>query len=187
MSSYGPNFDFRVPPEPRERQGRYLLEESCPIGAPVLVTADPPSELFTGARVVALTDGAQAAPLPGTGGICVYEWIDLNGLDPVINSYNDRADAPTGKLIQVVRGEGVKVVLRNTADHQFLRNRDYEGRIMVAGLGATLELEEGDFLTPGAGDADDGFWEKTTDEAEAWLIVELVDNDRGEVEARLLF
>lgn len=193
MSSYGPFFDFRVTPEPHMRQGRYILDpdtlaDVVPIGGPVIVTADEPSTLFTGARIVDLATTAQEPPLPGQGGIAVYEWIDLNGLDPVINSHSDRPDVPPGKLIQVVRGEGIKVVFRNVADHTYLHTRDYPGRTMVAGVGiATPTVTEGDLLTPGVGTEDDGFWAVTTDPTEAWLVVELVDNDRGEVEARLMF
>lgn len=173
MSSYGPFFDFRVTPEPHMRQGRYILNpdstaDVVPIGGPVMVTGDDPSTLFTGARVVDLATGDLAPPLPGQGGIAVYEHLHLHGLDPVINSHSDRPDIPLGKLIQVVRGEGIKVVFRNVADHQYLHVRDYPGRTMVAGVGiATPTVSEGDFLTPGIGTEDDGFWKKTTDPAEA--------------------
>lgn len=187
MSSYGPNVDFRSTPLPQQRQGRYILDASCAQGVPLIVTDDEPSELFTKARTVELATGAQPPPLPGQGGFGIYEWIDLNGLDPVINSASDRRDMPAGKLLQVIRGEEVKVVFRNTSDHTFLRSRDYEGRIMVAGAGATPTVSEGDFLTPGVGDDASGYWAETGNEANAWLVVELVDTDRGEVEARLLF
>lgn len=187
MSSYGRNFDFMVTPEPYMRQGRYILDVACPIGAPVIVTNDEPSELRTGARTVELATGAQAPPLPGQGGIGLYEHIDLNGLDPVLNRYSDRDEIPTGRMLQVVRGEGIKVILRNTNDRRFLQSRDYDGRVMVAGLGATPTLAEGDYLTPGTGNDDDGYWAETADAANAWLVVELVNPDRGEAEARLMF
>ena len=189
MGTYGRNFDFRVTPEPYMRQGRFILDNGSDvaIGAPVVATGGDLSAEFTQAVPVELATGAQAPPLPGQGGILVYEWIDLNDLDPVKNDYSDRPDAPDGRLVQVVRGQGIKVVMRNTADSTYLHNRDYPGRIFVAGLGATPTVAEGDFLTPGAGNVDSGFWAETADPDDAWLIVESVDADRGELEARLLF
>lgn len=193
MGTYGRNFDFRVTPEPRERQGRYVLDNGSdvPIGAPVIATGTADDEL-TGALGVELATGAQAPPDPGQGGIVVYEWIDLNGLDPVLNDYSDRGDAPDGRMVQVVRGQGVKVVFRNTSDSTFMANaypagRSYAGRIMVAGVGATPTVAVGDYLTPGTGDDDNGYWTETANANEAWLVIESVDPDRGEVEARLLF
>ena len=193
MGTYGRNFDFRVTPEPRERQGRYVLDNGSDlaIGAPVVTTGSADDEL-TGALAVELATGAQAPPDPGQGGIVVYEWIDLNRLDPVLNDYSDRGDAPDGRMVQVVRGKGVKVVFRNTSDSTFMANaypagRSYAGRIMVAGVGATPTVAVGDYLTPGTGDDDNGYWAETADADEAWLVIESVDSDRGEVEARLLF
>lgn len=193
MGTYGRNFDFRVTPEPRERQGRYVLDNGSdiPIGVPVITTGTADDEL-TGALAVELATGAQAPPDPGQGGIVVYEWIDLNGLDPVLNDYSDRDTAPDGRMVQVVRGEGVKVVFRNTSDSTFMANaypagRSYAGRIMVAGVGATPTVAVGDYLTPGTGDDDNGYWTETANANEAWLVIESVDPDRGEVEARLLF
>lgn len=189
MASYGRNFDIPVPPDPRERQGRFILADTADvaIGAPVMITDDDPDTAFTDAMTVELVTGAQAPPLAGEGGILVYEHIDMNGYDPVLNGYSDRGDAPAGRLVQVVRGVGVQVLLRNTEDRTFLQSRSYDGRVMVAGLGATPTLAVGDFLTPGVGDTSDGFWAETASEANAWLRITRVDADRGEVQAALLF
>lgn len=186
MGTYGRNFDFRVTPEPRERQGRYVLDTEVPIGTPVVSTGVADDTLTEALHVDAAT-GAQAPPDPGQGGIVVYEWIDINGLDPVLNDYSDRSLAPADRMVQVVRGEGVKVVFRNTTDSTYLGQRDYAGRIMCAGLGATPTLAVGDYLTPGTGNDDDGYWAETADAANAWLVIESINTDRGEVEARLLF
>lgn len=189
MGSYGRNGDFRVPPEPRERQGRYILDNAgvdVPQFAPVVVGGTPDATL-TDALPVDLAGQAVAPPLPGQGGIAIYEWIDLNGLDPVLNGASDRDMVPSGRMCQVIRGEGVKLVLRNTEDRTFLYSRDYDGRTVVPGVGATPTVSEGELLTPGAGDDTSGYWEVTTDATLAWMVVELVDNNRGEVEARLLF
>lgn len=189
MGTYGPNFEFRATPEGRERQGRFVLDhgdDTLPIGAPVVTTGDQ-SDLLTGALKVDLAAANAARPLPGQGGIAVYEWIDYNGLDPVLSGPESRSVVPDGQMLQVVRGEGVKVVFRNTTAHTFLQSRSYTGRMMVAGAGATPTVAIGDLLTPGVGDDDNGYWKETTDPDEAWLVVESVDTDRGEVEARLLF
>lgn len=190
MGTYGRNGEFRVPPEPRERQGRYILDNGAdvPQFSPVIVPTGPtPDASLTDAMPVELATDPQAPPLPGQGGIAIYEWIDLNGLDPVLNGHSDRDMVPDGRLCQVIRGEGVKLVLRNTSDRTYLHSRPYDGRVMVPGVGATPAVSEQDLLTPGAGDDTSGYWEVTTDPTEAWMIVELVDHDRGEIEARLLF
>ena len=87
-----------------------------------------------------------------------------------------------------MNGTDVKIVLRNTSDETFLQTRAYTGRVMVAGIGiATPTLAVGDYLTPGTGDDDNGYWAETATAANAWLVITKVDNDRGEVEARLTF
>ena len=132
---------------------------------------------------------AQDAPKPGEGGIAVYEYgpAAYAGDDPFLTTYSDKDTVPAGAAVQVVNGPDVKVVLRNTSDETFLNTRDYTGRVMVGGLGATLTLAVGDYLTPGTGDDTDGYWEETSTASEAWLVITKVDNDRGEVEARLTF
>lgn len=189
MGSYGRNFEFRVPPQGGQRGGRYVLASTAdlPIGVPVVVAdgADPDTSL-TGALPVDLATGAQA-PTKGLSGILVYEHIDMHYLDPVYYTASDRDTAPTGKQVQVVSGDMVKIVLRNTEDRTFLQTRDYAGRTMVAGMGATPTLQVGDMLTPGTGDDTDGYWAETATAAEAWLIVEQIDLARGEVECRLAF
>lgn len=190
MSSYGRNFEFRVPPESADRQGRYYLAEGADValGAPVKVdTAGDDNSL--GLSPVVLATGAQAKPNPGMGGILVYEYgpAAFAGDDPWLTTYSDKGDAPDGAAVQVVRGPEVKIVLRNTAATTFLQTRSYAARKMVAGLGATLTLAVGDMLTPGTGDDTDGYWAETANADNAWLIVTKVDNDRGEVECKLNF
>ena len=143
-----------------------------------------------GLTPVELATGAQAKPLPGKGGILVYEYgpAAYAGDDPFLTTYSDKDTAPAGAAVQVVNGTDVKVVLRNTDDETFLHVRDYEGRTFVAGIGiATPTLAVGDMLTPGTGDDTDGYWAETGTAANAWLVITKVDNDRGEVEARLNF
>lgn len=193
MGSYGRNFEFRVPPFGGERGGRYVLDPEAaaaiPIGAPVKVdeSADP-DEALTQALVVQLATGAQA-PIRGMCGIVVYEHAPnaFAGQDEVLTTYSDIDTVPVGKMCQVVSGDRVKVVLRNTEDRTFLQTRDYDGRKMVAGLGATPTLGVGDFLTPGTGNDSAGYWAETAVAASAWLVIEQVDNDRGLVEARINF
>lgn len=189
MASYGRNFDFRVPPVGgKERRGRFYLDEGTdiPIGAPVV--AKTPAEVSTkwsGAQAVELATGAQA-PSPAQSGIAVYEHIDYNGFDPSYTTYSDLDTVPDGRLVQVVSGAGLKVVFTNTEDRTHV-NRQYDGRVMVAGLGATPTVAVGDYLTPGTGDDSSGYWAETANANEAWLVVTAVNADRGEVEAELLF
>lgn len=188
MGSYGRNFDFRVPPVHGQRGGRYVLGGSTdlPIGVPVVVAAGADQdESLTNALPVTLATGAQA-PVKGRSGILVYEHIDLNYLDPAYSTYSDRDTAPVGKMVQVVHGDAVKVVLRNTEDRTFLNVRNYSGRIMVAGLGATPTLQVGDYLSPGTGNDDSGYWAESN-AANGWLVVEQFDAARGEVECRFNF
>lgn len=189
MSNYGRNFEFRVPPRSGERAGRYYLSgaDDIPIGAPVVVdTAGDENDL--GLLPVELATGAQAPPANGMGGIAVYEHAPAAyaGYDAALTTYSDIDTVPAGKAVQVVSGATVKVVLRNTEDETFLNTRDYEGRVFVAGLGATPTLAVGDFLTPGTGNDNAGYWAESTAE-NGWLVITKVDNDRGEVEARFTF
>lgn len=194
MSTYGRNFEFRVPPVHGERGGRYYLPADAAadlvIGAPVVVAPGAtPSEAFTGALPVALAAADASKPLPGQGGIVLYEHAPaaFAGFDPAMTTFSDIDTVPRGKLCQVIAGGRNKVVFRNTVDRVFLQSRDYAGRTMIAGLGATPTLAVGDMLTPGAGNDDDGYWKETSTAGDAWLIVEQVDNTRGEVECRFNF
>jgi hypothetical protein len=185
--SYGRNFGFRVTPDGGDRSGRYYNDDNIPlvIGAPVVITGNDDG---LGRLGVELATGDQAAPLPGKGGILVYEWIQFLGVDPVITTYSDFGTAPIGKAVQVVSGPEVKVELKNTTQDSFLARADYPTpRVMVAGLGATPTISVGDKLTPGVGNDTDGYWAETSTTANAWLIVTYVDVERGLVEARLNF
>ena len=185
MSTYGRNFEFRVPPVHGQRQSRFYASTAIPIGAPVgsTTTFDTLNrqelELETGA----------VAPVSGKHGILVYEFAPaaFAGDDAMLTTYSDKDTAPAGAAVQLVSGDEVKVVLRNTADRTFLNTRAYAGKTYVAGLGATPTLAVGDYLTPGTGDDTDGYWAETASATDAWLLITAVDVDRGEVEARMLF
>lgn len=187
------NFEFRVPPRSGQRAGRYsIAKDGDPIliGAPIAVqTGEALNELDH--PIVELQTGA-VAPVAGLHGICVFEFKGAEGWagdDPYLVTYSDKDSAPAGAAVQLVSGDTVKVCLRNTNDQLFLNTRTYEGRNMVgegAG-GATPNLNVGDFLTPGAGTDEDGYWATTDDRDNAWMVVTGVDDARGEVEARLLF
>lgn len=192
MGTYGRNFEFRRPPVHGQRGARYYNPadgDPIVLGAPVVVAnGATPDDAFSGALPVALATGAQA-PKKGMCGIAVYEHAPaaFAGYDPVLTTHSDLDTAPVGKLLQVVHGDSVKVVFRNTEDHTFLQTRAYAGRTMVAGAGATPTVAVGDFLTPGTGNDDDGYWAETGSAANAWLVVTNVDVDRGEVEAEFVF
>jgi hypothetical protein len=123
-------------------------------------------------------------------GIPVYEWAPsaFAGDDPLLTLYSDKDYIPAGEPCYLVSGEEVKVVLRNTSESNFYGQRTYAGRTMVAGAGATPTVAVGDMLRPHSSPSDsNGYWQETSDEDEAWLVVTHVDTARGEVEARFLF
>lgn len=184
--SYGRNFAFRSTPKGAERAGRYFLDDSSrPIGVPVVLSGNSDA---VGRLGVELATGAQDKPAPGTGGVLVYEHIQYIGVDPGLTTYSDLDTAPAGQPVQVINGTTVKVAFTNTEDDTFLTRTNYPTpRVMVAGAGATPTLEVGDFLTPGVGNDEDGYWAETADADEAWLVVTYIDNDTGLVEARFNF
>lgn len=183
------NFVFRVSPRHGERSGRFFLDaesDALPQGVPVVVTGDADS---FGRAEVELATGAQDAPLPGKGGILVYDQFRMDGVDPVTNTYSDVDTVPAGKAVQVVSGDTVAVALKNTTSTSFLTRSDYpSARVMVAGVSiATPTVAVGDMLTPGDGNDTDGYWAETSTASEAWLIVTSVNASTGVVEARLNF
>lgn len=189
MGTYGRNFEFRVPPHSGARAGRYSVPRTgtpIPIGAPIVATAGADSTDLDMAPVT-LATGAQA-PVPGLCGIAVFEWgpAAFAGDDPYLTTYSDKGYVPLGAAVQLVSAPDVKVVFTNTVDNTFLVSRSYAGRTMVAGMGATPTIAVGDYLTPGAGDDDAGYWAEGT-AANGWLVVVGVDANRSEVEARFTF
>lgn len=190
MSNYGRNFVLAVPPHGRDRKGRFYNAQGAaiPIGAPVVATNGSANAL--GLEPVTLATLPQAPPDNGRGGIAVYEYgpAAFAQVDPLYTLYSDLDTVPAGAACQVVSGTSVKVRFVNTADSTFLNTRSYTGRVMVAGLtGATSSVAVGDYLSPGAGDDDNGYWNETTSSANAWLVVTKVDADRDELEAQMLF
>lgn len=193
MGSYGRNFDFRVSPSGGQRSGRFMLSTSAdvPIGAPVKYSSAVNTSAYgAGVQGVVLATGAQA-PQNGTCGIAVYEYGPAGkaGFDPWLTNHSDMDVVPKGKLCQVVSGTEVKVVLKNTVDRTFLNTRDYDGRVMVAGVGGATSDDPavGNKLTPGTGNDTDGYWAVNATASNAWLIVTAVDNSALEVEARMAF
>jgi len=195
MSNYGRNFEFRTPPQSSQRSGRHFLDQAAvPIGAPVeyATTGTLGVANALGLEPVVLADSTPATerPLAGEAGIAVYEYgpAAFAGNDPFLTTYSDLDVVPAGAAVQVVSGNDVKVVLRNTDDETFLNTRDYTGRVMVAGSPATVSLIVGDYLIPGTGNDTDGYWTETAaTQANAWLVVTKVDADRQEFECRLTF
>lgn len=191
MSTYGRNVEFRVPPMHGQRGGRYVAPTTgtpLVMGAPVRV-ADGATPDALGRLPVALATTAQA-PKVGLSGIVLYEHgigVDVAGRDPLLTTYSDYDTIPLGQAVQVIAGDRIKVVLKNTEDRTFLTVRAYPGRIMVAGLGVTPTLAVGDMLTPGIGNDVDGYWAETATAANAWLIVEKVEASRQLVECRFAF
>lgn len=193
MSSYGRNFDFRVPPQPEQRGARYVTPATgtpIPIGVPVEVTGTAAD--VNGRNPVAVATGA-TPKRQGLAGILVYEHAPaaFAGTDPARTTYSDLDTAPLGAPVQLASGPSVKVVLRNDDGTAFAGSvgnpggATHNARVMVAGIGA---LQVGDFLIPAAAPDDaTGYWAETATEADAWLVVTAVNVARGEVEARMTF
>lgn len=193
MGSYGRNFDFRVMPQGGERGARFMLggTTDIPIGAPVKYDGSVDTTAYgEGVVGVKLALGAQP-PRPALSGIAVYEHAPSwsAGYDPVLTNYSDIDTVPAGKLCQVVSGDHVKVVLTTTVDRTFLHTRAYTGRVMVAGLGGSTsgDAEAGDYLTPGNGTDDDGYWATNATASNGWLVVTSRNETNLEVEAVMTF
>jgi hypothetical protein len=204
MGTYGRNIEFRVPPQSEYRMGRFSAPVVplsgagtpgtgatgtglIPIGAPV--TADTSAGFDSmGRQIVRLATGSDV-PVPGLAGMAVYEYgpAAFAGFDPLLTTYSDLGVVPAGRALQVVRGGHVKVVLYNTIAEVFLGQRTYPQRTMVNGLGATPTVTVGDFLIPGQGDDNDGYWVSTGTATGAWMVITSIDLIRVSCEARLLF
>jgi hypothetical protein len=176
------NFEFRRSPRHGQRGGRYVLGGSTVLTSGVPVVTDGTFDVTDRANVV-LATGATNIPEPGKGGILVYENVNYHGYDPVQVTYSDVDQVRVGDPVQVVTGKTVKVALINN-DEDFLNRTDYPtSRIMVAGVSiATPTVAVGNYLTPGVGNATDGYWAETANAAEAWLIVTFVGDDFVEAE-----
>jgi hypothetical protein len=192
MSTYGRNFAFLISPRSGQRAGRYSVPttgSAIPIGAPIKVN-NAVAATSLDLRPVQLATGAQAV-LPGECGILVYEYGPnaFAGDDPDLVTYSDKDTAPLGAAVQMVSGTEVKVLFRNTNASTFLQVTSYAERTMVSeGVDTTTpNVDVGDYLTPGAGTDDNGYWTKATSSATAWLVITKVDDVRSEVEARMLF
>jgi hypothetical protein len=85
--------------------------------------------------------------------------------------------------VQLTAGPNTKVVFTNTAARTFMGVRNYKGRTMVAGMGATPTVKVGDLLSPGTGTDAAGYWAVNGTAANAWLVVTNVDTARQMVEA----
>lgn len=162
--SYTRNFGFRSF-ENIVRAGRFRTPatgDAMEIGVPVV--ANP----ATGE--IDLADGSATKPL---GGVLVYEHIQKHGFDPDTFLPTDAHTVPLGVYAQIVRGPGVKVWLKNTADVTLIAGTDPAA---------------GEYLIPGStGNA--GKWVKEADLADAWLVVEKVTGAGATlcVEARFVF
>lgn len=185
------NFVFRKSPLPAQRGGRFVYDGATPItsGVPVVVNASGDDDGL-GRLKVELATGAQDKPKAGLGGIAVFENIDFIGSPQGMVTFSDVDQIVKGDAIQVVTGNGgtVKVAFTNILPGGSYINRDNypKGRIMVAGVSqATPLVSVGDYLTPGVGTDEDGYWTTTIDADEAWLIVTRVDASVGLVEAEL--
>lgn len=186
------NFEWRVSPRLGEASGRFILGGSTPLPLGVPVRVDTDAEDGLGRyEVVLATNATKTKPLPGLGGILDFVQIRQEGLDPFVSTYSDYVDTvAVGSNVIVVNGLTVKGAWTNTdSDDDYLYRTGYPtSRVMVEGIGiATPTVGAGDYLCPGVGNDDDGYWEVTNNASEAWLVVTHTDNDTGLVEARVNF
>ena len=191
MGTYGRNFDFRQSPLPQHRLGRFVTGDSAiPNGAPVIADGDTDAN---GRRAFILAPSGTARPLPGQGGICLYEQPDAvyRGFDPGITRPSDMIDAPANTPAQMCHGTEVRLALWNTSEDDFRGMRaasPYPARVMVAGAsGATPTVEVDELIGPGVGTDADGYWQVVATEADAWAVVTEVDAEIGLVVAQMLF
>jgi hypothetical protein len=210
--SYGRNFEFPIPPKPSARRGRFISPENylsgvapgggslvggsptgqvglLPIGVPVIADLAAGQDA-QGNQYVKLAPQGTLTTAQGGFGILVYEygpaWAAQT--DPYLTTYSDMGIVPLNTYCIVVKGDpATKILLRNTNANTFLFTRNYTGRTMVNGLGATPTVAVGDYLLPGVGDDTNGYWETTSTEAGAWAYIESVDDERLEVTATLMF
>lgn len=180
------NFWFLSPPRPEQRLGRYVVgDDAILIGAPVEAGTEVDAN---GQRELSLRTTA-VAPVRGKHGILIYEnpfGSTVQGVDPALFAQGDFDTAPAGRPCQLVSGDNVRFRLRNTTDDDIQNSGQVvEGRTMVAGRGATPTLLVDNFIGPGPGDDDTGFWQEA-DEDHAWAVVVAV-YDTGEIDAQLLF
>lgn len=208
MGTYGRNLEFRVPPMSEYRQGRFSAPVTplsgantagggtagtglIPIGAPIVADLTAGQDALK-RQIVKLSTSADVGgdvPAPGLGGLAVYEYgpAAFAGFDPLLTTYSDLGVCPAGQAVQMVHGNHVKVVFYNTVGEFFLSQRQYPGRVMVNGLGATPTVSVGDYLIPGSGDDVDGYWQSTATETGAWFVITSIDTVRVAVEARMMF
>lgn len=176
--SYTRNFGFRSF-ENIVRDGR---NKTPATGTPFLIG--------TAVQVDPANPGTLARPSAASAptalsGIVLYEHIQYQGVDPFMTTSQDYpfTVVPLGRFAQMIRGNGVKVWFKNTADKPLYDGRVQTGATLVAGLGgATPTIAVGDYLTPAA----DGTWAEGN-ATNGWLQVENVVNSTGLCEARFTF
>lgn len=197
MSQFHRNFEFRNPPRDGQRPGYFETPPAVDgsgnpiapilIGQPIIVDTTQPVDSVYGLQPIKAATGEQA-PVKGLCGVAIYEFKNdeaFAGFDTNLTTYSDLAFVPPSVGIQMIGGPYTEILLRNTSALTFLNNRNYAGRIMVAGLGATPTVVVGTLLTPGVGNDTLGYWAPAVTAANAWATVVAVDTVRGEVVARL--
>src|SRR4051812_19935441 len=120
MSTYGRNFEFRVPPQHGQREGRWAVAATgtrIPIGAPIVADLAAPLNTM-GLPLVKLAAADTAKAAVRGKGIIVYEFgpAAFAGDDAALVTYSDKDLVPLGAAVQLVHSPEVKVVFRNTVD-----------------------------------------------------------------------
>lgn len=144
------------------------------IGEPVMLDSANPGRL----------KAATAGVAPGANtGIVVFEHIQMQGIDAMLNTNSDLATVPAGRYAQMVHGPGTKVWFKNAADKTLYDGRTQDNPALLASSINLNTLAPGDGLTP---DGSSKF-KKSSGGDGVWLIVEQVNPSTGVVEARFTF
>ena len=121
MSNYGRNFEFRTPPHGAQRAGRHVVDSASavvPLGAPIKVSGNGTDNLGL-EQVDQAVAAAGTPPVSGVNGICVAEIIGYDGFpgqDSFTALQQDQDNVAAGTPVQMVSGDNIKVLLRNTYD-----------------------------------------------------------------------
>lgn len=185
MGTLGRNFEYRQPPIPQHRLGRFKSGTTpIPNGVPVIRDGDPdPTDLRTKVKLAVAGD----APIVGAAGVSTYEvqgpGDGYAGYDTALTRESDIDKAPPATAMQVCHGTEVRLLLQNTVARTFV-NRAYSARKMVVDALSTLAV--GDLLEPATTPSDaNGYWQKGT--TDPWARITFINEDAGFVEAQLLF
>jgi len=123
---------------------------------------------------------AGAAP---SGGVVVYEHIQMQNIDAMLNTTSDLPTVPAGRYAQIVHGVGTKVWFRNKAAKVLYDGRIQAAVALLADAVVVADLKPGDGLTPDGA----GKFKQSSGTDGVWFTIEQANHSTGTVEARFNF